>query len=685
MRADLGSIGMVLLALAAGGAFAGEVVELTTVQVVSERVADFPSDGHSTSVIEAADIERSAATTVSELIAREANVNLQSYFGNDKYSTLDIRGMGETASSNVVILVDGVRLNEIDLSGADLSGLSLAQIERIRIVRGGGAVRVGDGAVGGVIDITTRRLTEGAVSGSVRLEAGAYGTRKLNANVGARSGPWSLMLRGGRSDTDGFRSNGYLFARDGSAELRFSPIDRFSAFVRMTRHFDEYGLPGPLPASVLSERESARRATVNPQDGGSTDDTSYAAGTEIDFGDFGTTRLQATSRRRENPFITECTAPPCVEAPIHSARDSLQFDHELEIPSSLVTKPHRFGLGLNNWNGDYARFSGAPDVLGTTRISGDVHSHGGYADAALRLGDQWSLNLGARIDRFRSDRVTETLRQPTVAIPVPPFVMPCSSCTPTWEQSETSSKGSWRNHARELGILWDATQALSLHVSVSLHFRSPNIDELALADAALRPQSGQTSEVGFRMRPGAGQELSLSLFRIRIDDEIYFGPEQLGGGASRNRNLPVPTTRHGLEFQLRWPLATRLRGALNFGYVRPRLDGLDDDIPSVPRRTASARLEWRATDELDATLAARFASSARDGNALGETTERPRLASYAVVDAALRWKTRARWAPFSLTFMVNNLFDRAYTTKQYSGGVYPMPGRHVMVAANTSF
>jgi iron complex outermembrane recepter protein len=647
---------------------------------VLERREDTHDELHGVSVISARDIERSAAANVSELLAREANVNLQSFYGSDKKAALDIRGMGEAAGSNVVIMVDGVRLNELDLSGADLSGLDLSQIERIRVVRGGGAVRVGDGAVGGVIDITTRRAPAGALSGAVDAQAGSYGMRKLNVYANGRGGPWSLRLRAGRSDSDGYRDNSYLYSRDGSLELEFAPTGRVSAFVRVTRHFDEYGMPGGLPASVLSASGSARRASLTPRDGGRTDDSGYVAGASADFGAFGVTSVQASARRRDNPFIFCDDTKGCPESPIRSARDALQIDHHVELPST-GSRAHVFGFGLNSWNGDYTRFEGEEYAVGNRRISGDVHSHGGYADMALRLGEGVTLKAGARIDRFRSTRLTETLSLPSVPIPDRPFSMPCASCPPYYAEAAAPSRGSWRNHARELGLSWDATTALNVFASTSRHFRSPNIDELALASTDLRPQRGRTTEAGARLRTSVGAEFSLTIFRIRIEDEIHFGPEQIGAGQSANRNYPVPTLRTGAEFQSRWPLSRSLGGVLNLGYVRPRLSGVDGDIPSVPRRTVSARLEWQALERVQATLAARYVSGVRDGNAFDDPAPSPPLASFTVVDAGLRWRGDA----LAVSASVNNLFNRIYATRQYSGQLYPMPERHFALGLNWRF
>ena len=72
-------------------------------------------------VITADDIARSTSNSIVDLLARAADVNLRSFFGHDKFAGVDIRGMGDTFTSNVLVLIDGVRLNEIDLSGADFA------------------------------------------------------------------------------------------------------------------------------------------------------------------------------------------------------------------------------------------------------------------------------------------------------------------------------------------------------------------------------------------------------------------------------------------------------------------------------------------------------------------------------------------------------------------------------------
>ena len=107
----------------------------------------------SASLITAEDIARSGVNSLPELLSQLANITLKSYTGNAKASSIDIRGSGATSVSNVLVLVDGVKMNASDLSGVDFSLINLQHIERIEVIRGGNSVRYGSGASHGIINI----------------------------------------------------------------------------------------------------------------------------------------------------------------------------------------------------------------------------------------------------------------------------------------------------------------------------------------------------------------------------------------------------------------------------------------------------------------------------------------------------------------------------------------------------
>ena len=90
------------------------------------------------SVITSREIEQSGVTTVNEAIMRLLGVvgRLDTSGGNNY--TLDLRGFGNTADSNQVVIVDGLRLNESDLTSAGLSSIPIESVDRIEVLRGTG-------------------------------------------------------------------------------------------------------------------------------------------------------------------------------------------------------------------------------------------------------------------------------------------------------------------------------------------------------------------------------------------------------------------------------------------------------------------------------------------------------------------------------------------------------------------
>mgnify|MGYP000199181122 FL=1 len=90
-------------------------------------------------VITAQDIQTSGVTNANEAIRLLGGVIGRIDTSGGRNQTLDLRGFGETAANNVVILIDGVRQNEGDSGSANLAWIPLTSIERIEIVRGSGA------------------------------------------------------------------------------------------------------------------------------------------------------------------------------------------------------------------------------------------------------------------------------------------------------------------------------------------------------------------------------------------------------------------------------------------------------------------------------------------------------------------------------------------------------------------
>jgi outer membrane receptor protein involved in Fe transport len=153
------------------------VVALATLSCVAARAGEL---GESTAdpsafstVIDARQYDE-RFTTVEQLLDQTPGVRVSRYGGLGAYSTASIRA---SKPEQVLVLLDGVRMNSAERGGFDLSTLPVRQIERIEVLRGAGAQRYGSDAVGGVISITTRRPEEGdEPAADASLTAGSYET-----------------------------------------------------------------------------------------------------------------------------------------------------------------------------------------------------------------------------------------------------------------------------------------------------------------------------------------------------------------------------------------------------------------------------------------------------------------------------------------------------------------------------
>ncbi|QNA88396.1 TonB-dependent receptor plug domain-containing protein [Massilia sp. Dwa41.01b] len=195
----------VSLSLFAGAALAAADVpdaaaeSVSTVHVTGARFASDPAlTPIGATVITADEIRNAGVTDVNAAIRKIGGVyGRQSFDGSPDFA-LDLRGFGTNSSQNMVVMVDGVRMNENELTGAVLSTIPVDTVERIEIMRGGSSVLYGEGATGGVINIITKRGADGGYHGSLALEAGQRHSFDTRASVRHGAGPLSFDLAAAR-------------------------------------------------------------------------------------------------------------------------------------------------------------------------------------------------------------------------------------------------------------------------------------------------------------------------------------------------------------------------------------------------------------------------------------------------------------------------------------------------------
>ena len=169
------------------------VTATRTAQIADESLA-------SVIVIDRAQIAQSQAADVAELLRGHAGLDIGRNGGPGQPTSLFMRG---TESNHVLVMVDGVKINPGTIGGAALQNIDPELIERIEIVKGPRSALYGSEAVGGVINIITRRAVTG-LDGNAYVGAGRYGTRKAGAGLHKGGGDYRAGIDIGYTDTAGF-------------------------------------------------------------------------------------------------------------------------------------------------------------------------------------------------------------------------------------------------------------------------------------------------------------------------------------------------------------------------------------------------------------------------------------------------------------------------------------------------
>lgn len=198
------------LALAASAAFSSLISysqtrsstlaeTMVTATRTEQPLADLVAD---VTVIDRSEIERGGATGLADVLVRVPGIEMIRNGGPGNRTDVYIRG-AETRFT--AVFVDGVRVDSQSTGGAPWEAIPLAQIERLEIVRGPAGAVYGSDALGGVIQIFTRK-GQGPLAPYAGIGLGSYGTRKWEAGFSGAEGQFDYALGVAREASSGFNA-----------------------------------------------------------------------------------------------------------------------------------------------------------------------------------------------------------------------------------------------------------------------------------------------------------------------------------------------------------------------------------------------------------------------------------------------------------------------------------------------
>lgn len=226
------------------------VFELPEVIVPGRRPQAARATPATVTVITRAELERIGARTIADVLRLVPEALVRAYGGYGSLAEPAIRGFGP---GQVLVLIDGVPVNNVALGQADLSTISVAGVERVEVLRGAFGAISGSGAVGGVINI----VTSGAAGSALRVRLGGFGERQVL--VSAAAGGATLSIESAASD--GVRPNSDAAAFTAVGQLDLGAGRRLS--IHHTRM--HLGTPGDVALPTPQDRQSLTRTLAQAQ------------------------------------------------------------------------------------------------------------------------------------------------------------------------------------------------------------------------------------------------------------------------------------------------------------------------------------------------------------------------------------------------------------------------------------
>ena len=592
-------------------------------------------------VISAEDIRRAGVSDVNSAIRKIGGVyGRQSLNGSPDFD-LDLRGFGTNSSQNVVIVLDGVRLSENELSTAILSTIPVDTVDRIEITRGGSSVLYGDGATGGVINIVTKSPGKNSRRGSVFVEGGRFNAGEARVSAAQAWDGFAADATLGHQRTDNYRDNNEFKQTQFSGGAQwFNDAGRVGFRYEGARQ--DMRLPGSLTEAQFNA--NPRQATT-PDDHGSLDSDRFTVFSQYRLAGYDLAAdLSYRKKTVDSSYFYDGGSSVGT-----SDSKQIQFSPRVRRLSEIGGMLNEVvaGVDLSKWERSAAT------------AAAEQKSKAFYLRDELRFdaAHQGRISAGVRREIFDKD-----------------FSAPDSFGSTGYDV--TQGLNAW-----ELQASYMPLRGVTVFGKAGQSYRVANADDNAytrVINAALLPQKSHDLELGASYA-NASHKVTARVFRHNLSNEIFYDPTTFA-----NVNLD-PTKRRGFELDAEQRIAVDWTVSAHYQHVDAKFrEGVNSgkQMVLVPENTLSARLSWTPADGQSADIGTQWVDSQRYGSDYDNSCA-GKIPGFATVDARYARKV-GQWE-FAVSGL--NLTDKQYYSQAFSckAGIYAADGRQLKLSARYEF
>ncbi|MDA2918033.1 TonB-dependent receptor [Desulfobacterota bacterium AH_259_B03_O07] len=564
--------------------------------------------------------------TTSEILSFSPGVVVRDFGGFGQLKTLSIRG---SSNDQVVILLDGVRLNSPLGGGVDLSTIPIDYVDKFEIIRGGASALAGSDAIGGVVNIVTKKTDEPFTSLSATY--GSFETLLFNVSRAQKIGNLGYFFSYTHAQSNGdfeFKSvNNLTLKRINNEFHSESFLGKIEYDLKGWRigflnefFYDDRGVPGlgEFQQPDANQKDIRNLTSINVSKSG-------FIVPNIDFQTIIFNRFDQLEFKNPNPTIG--------------------------IPIDTLSKLYSFGINPRlTW---YAPFNQIITVA--TELKGDVLRDEDFDNPdrftySFFLSDEISLfddliliNPLVRYDLYKTTQVTSSTED---------------------------------GFSPKLGIIYSPYQHISFKGNIGRSFRAPGFGELFFPEEGfiggnpnLKPETSFDFDFGLVFsHPKIGVEINY--FRSKIDDLILF----VFVSAQRIEPLNVgKVTEQGIETSLILRPFDFLELFAGYTFLDGELEDTGAQLPGRPRNKFDLRVVFSH----------RFLRLFGETHYVDEIPLTP-FPNSQTTDARTTFDVggTAEWWKILLTIEVKNLFNNLDVRDALD---FPLPGRTVFVKAGINF
>lgn len=592
--------------------------ELEQIVVTGSRTEQRLSEAPvATEVIGRTEIEVMGAENLADLLEEYPSIDLFQSLGR---TSIRLQGLDPEYT---LILVNGQRTTGRINGTIDLTRFAAEDIERVEIVRGPSSALYGSDAIGGVVNIITRRPQE-AYEASARVAYGSRDNLDLHGNVGLSGDAWLVNLTAGHHRGDGYdltpetidTTAGAFNTFNVATQLEGHPSDSLGVFGYAEYRFSDV---------EAIDSANGGRAIIDRQN--RIESFQGNLGTNIQINNASKLTVSFNYTQYRDQFVEDqrgASGPGTLDDREETVDQIAQFTAQY---NGELFESHEMSAGVE----------GLYEFLDTERIS----AQGDRQRGAIYLQDQW------------------TLHKETQLVLVPGFRVDFDS------QFGMAP-------APKLAARFDPHKSLTVRASYGWGFRAPSFRELLLefenpavgyvvsGNPDLQPETTRGLNINFEYEPFSSLVATINFFRNDIENLINFGLESNGGGSTEQRfvyqNISSAYTQ-GIEAALRLRINSVLGFDLGYTFTDTQDNENNRELSGRARHRGTAAVRWsipwiKVDGTIRSSIVGRrifFSSSADDPSIEIRTSTSP----YATLDMRLSKAI----ALFSVFGAVENALD----------------------------